>query len=112
MTTPKRLNTHTSTESARWFCMNMPAVRPEKMRNGGSIGLREYAIHYRVVPSVDGQGETCRFCQERNVQANVYVRLMNGDEEMEQTCTGCVLPVIDGHLDTDPSYIVTVEQPQ
>jgi hypothetical protein len=78
----------------------------------GQDSLREYTIRYRVVPMVDGQGEPCTFCQLLTIQANVYARLMNGDEAYEQTCLSCVLPVLDGHLDTDPSYIVTIEQPQ
>ena len=82
------------------------------LADGGDLAFREYCIRYRIVKSVDNQGEICQFCQERTIQANVYVRLMDGDEETAETCTGCVLPVIDGHLDTDPSYIVTVEQPQ
>lgn len=82
------------------------------LHDSRQVAVREYTIRYRVVASVDNQGETCRYCQARTVQANVYVRLMDGDEEVADTCTGCILPVLDGHLDTDPSYIVTVEQPQ
>jgi hypothetical protein len=84
----------------------------EVLHDGRQESVREYTIRYRIVPSVDNQGETCAYCQRRTVNANVYVRLMNGDVEVADTCTGCILPVLDGHLDTDPSYIVTVEQPQ
>lgn len=107
------MTTHTNKETASWFANTMPPVRGGAiMRDGGTYALREYVMRYRIVPSVDGQGDTCEHCQEDTVQANVYVRLMSGYDEMERTCTACVLPVIDGHLDTDPSYIVTVERPQ
>lgn len=82
----------------------------EVLHDSRQESVREYTIRYRIVPSIDNRGEPCTYCQTRTVQANVYVRLMDGDQDVADTCTGCILPVLDGHLDTDPSYIVTVEQ--
>lgn len=78
----------------------------------GNSMLREYTVRYRVVESVDGQGDACEYCQAASVYANTYLRDMDGDEITFGSCRLCVFPTIDGTYDTDPSYIVTVEMPQ
>lgn len=111
MITITATDTASPLEDARRAALDL-AEHLAASRDNGGTAVREYTIRYRVVKDIDGSGSICEHCQQRTVKANIYVRTMDGGEDYAQSCTGCVLPVIDGHLDTDPAYIVTVEQPQ
>lgn len=76
-----------------------------------SEALRSYSVTYRIVANVDNQGEQCAYCGDEGqlIVANVYCTDMDGGKHCEDCCSGCIVYVIDGDIDTDPGTIVVVE---
>lgn len=73
--------------------------------------LRTYTIRMHVVAHVDNEGAQCNFCGSEGavIAANVYAKTFAGNFECADTCMSCALSVVDGEIDTDPSYPVTIE---
>ena len=76
-----------------------------------SNALRSYSVTYRIVANVDNQGGQCQYCGDEGqlVVANVYATDWDGDTHCVDTCSGCIVYVIDGGIDIDPNTIVIVE---
>lgn len=76
-----------------------------------SAELRSYNVRLAVVTSVDNQGAQCEYCAEVDqlVAANVYCTDYAGDTHCADCCLGCVVYILDGHVDTDPEQPVTIE---
>lgn len=73
--------------------------------------LRVYSVRINVVPFVDNQGEQCTFCQVtgNEVTTNLYATTMDGQDQCADTCLDCVIPTLDGAIDTDPDFPVIIE---
>lgn len=73
--------------------------------------LRSYSVRVNIVPTVDNQGAQCEYCGDVNamIATNVYVTDWDSDTHCADTCLACVVYVIDGHIDTNPSQPVTIE---
>lgn len=73
--------------------------------------LRGYNVRMHVVSSVDNQGGQCEFCAEVDalVVANVYLTDTDQESHCADCCLACIAYVLDGHVQTDPAYTVTIE---
>lgn len=76
-----------------------------------SAELRSYTVRLSVVEHVDNQGAQCEYCGEVDqlVAANVYCTDYAGDTHCADCCLGCIVYILDGHVDTDPNRPVTIE---
>jgi hypothetical protein len=76
-----------------------------------SAELRRYTVRLSVVEHVDNQGTQCEYCGDTDalVAANVYATDYQGDTHCADTCPGCIVYFVDGHLDTNPNQPVTIE---
>lgn len=89
----------------------------ERLLNGGhpeqrqGESLRGYSLRVAIYPEVINQGEPCAHCGliGRTVEANIHATDMNGRPLYEESCSRCVLAVLDRVLDVDPSHTVIVE---
>ena len=73
--------------------------------------LRSYTVRMAVVDTVDNQGAQCEYCADVDalVGANVYVVDYENQIHCADCCLGCIVYVIDGHIDTNPERPVTIE---
>lgn len=76
-----------------------------------SAELRSYTVCMAVTETVDNHGTQCEYCAEVDalVAANVYVVDYENQVHVADCCLGCIVYVIDGHIDTNPDRPVTIE---
>lgn len=80
------------------------------------VVLRDYLVQYRMVETVDNQGQSCGYCEERPIICNVYATTNTLWGHVEQqcwsTCDTCVIHSIDGVEDVATEYLIIVERAQ
>lgn len=76
-----------------------------------SAELRSYTVRMAVTETVDNLGAQCEYCAEVDalVAATVYVVDYENQVHVADCCLGCIVYVIDGHIDTNPDRPVTIE---
>lgn len=75
------------------------------------VSLRDYFLRVSVYPEVINQGEPCVHCQliGNAVEVNIHATDMDGRPLYDESCSGCVLSVLDHVMDVDPSHVVVLE---
>jgi hypothetical protein len=71
-----------------------------------------YSLSVRVVDHVDNEGMICGHCGEAPVQVTLYLPIGEGrnvDITNEETCTACMIPVLDTTDYLEATHTITVE---
>lgn len=81
--------------------LNVPSPRYE----GTSLRLQVYVVDFLLMIS----NGACQHCLEAPVQCNAWVPIEGGDRDIVESCTGCLVTVLDATPYLEDTETITVE---